>query len=338
MSRLLEQTIARCIQTRRRSSSRLRLVAVQVCVCVLAFCSTAQAQLDNPGFETGNFDGWQTFGGNVAVAPVTPLNGNSSAAIAGQNNGATNHTGFLQNLSTEEGMAWTASIWARHNTNTALTGTDNYCDLKIEFYQVPNGTYGSGDMLAEFSGTMVHTNTPTNTWVQHTLQAVAPVGSVEARIAVVFTQQNDDPGAVVIDDASMQNDSPPNTGWELFWADEFDGATVDTSKWRIEDIHQVKNNELQYYAPDDVYLTNIDSKNVLTLRSQQRTISGFDYTSGLVDTRDRFAMVYGRLEVGAQLPATKGMWPAHWGLASDGGWPLKSTSWNTSGRCRTPCT
>ncbi|GJM24423.1 MAG: hypothetical protein DHS20C16_08380 [Phycisphaerae bacterium] len=290
----------------------------------------ANAQLVNPGYESGDFGGWQTFGGSVAVAPITPHNGTFSAAISGQNNGSTNYTGFLQNLTTEGGEEWTASVWARHNTNTALSGTDNYCDLKIEFYQVPNGTYGSADLLAEFNVTMVHTNTPAESWVEHTLQAVAPTGSVEARIAVVFTQQNDDPGAVVIDDASMQSDSPPNAEWDLFWADEFDGSTIDTSKWRVEDIHQVKNNELQYYAPDDVYLTNVDSKDVLTLRSQQRTMSGFDsngnfgtwsYTSGLVDTRDRFAMVYGRLEVGAQLPATKGMWPAHWGLASDGGWP-----------------
>ncbi|HNO78094.1 MAG TPA: family 16 glycosylhydrolase [Phycisphaerae bacterium] len=315
---------------RRHATSQRRIAIALSLACVLGCASTLHAQLTNAGFEAGDFGGWQTFGANLAVAPITPHNGTFSAAITGENNGSANYSGFFQNVTSKAGVTWTASAWARHNTNTALTGTDNYCDLKIEFYQVANGVYGTSDLISEFSTSMVHANTPTNTWVEHTLQAVAPTGTVEVRIAVVFTQLNDDPGAVIIDDAHLQSDNPPNTGWDVFWADEFDGTEVDTSKWRVEDIHQVKNNELQYYAPDDVFLTTVGTRDVLDLRSQQRTISGFDnqgnfgtwnYTSGLVDTRDRFAMVYGRFEVGAKLPATKGMWPAHWGLASDGGWP-----------------
>lgn len=115
-------------------------------------------------------------------------------------------------------------------------------------------------------------------------------------------------------------------GWVRVWGDEFDGPTIDDAKWRVEDLHLNKNNELEYYTPQDVYLENGD----LVLRSRQRVYWGYDddgnwrqfnYTSGLVDTRDRFAMLYGRLEVRAELPASQGMWPAHWMLPDSGGWP-----------------
>lgn len=111
--------------------------------------------------------------------------------------------------------------------------------------------------------------------------------------------------------------SPPTSSWHLIWADEFDGPTVDETKWRVEDAALVKNNEMQYYAPDEVYIEN----GCLVLRSRARKMGGRDYTSGLVETRDRFDFLYGRVEVRAQLPRTQGLWPAHWMLPADGSWP-----------------
>ena len=106
-------------------------------------------------------------------------------------------------------------------------------------------------------------------------------------------------------------------GWRLVWSDEFDGAAIDPAKWRVEDAGLVKNNELQYYTPEEVYLTN----GCLVIRSQRRPMGEREYTSGLVETRGKFAMVYGRYEIRAKLPRTQGLWPAHWMLPEDGSWP-----------------
>ncbi|MCB9850010.1 MAG: family 16 glycosylhydrolase [Phycisphaerales bacterium] len=116
-----------------------------------------------------------------------------------------------------------------------------------------------------------------------------------------------------------------DAGWDMVWNDEFDGTTIDTSKWRVEDAFLVKNQELQYYAPDDVYLENGN----LILRSQARQYWGwdtwnwrwFDYTSGLVETKGHFNRTYGRVEIRAKLPKTQGIWPAHWMLPSSNSWP-----------------
>lgn len=110
---------------------------------------------------------------------------------------------------------------------------------------------------------------------------------------------------------------PDKPGWWLIWHDEFDGAALDASKWVAEDADLVKNNELQYYSPDEVYLHD----GVLTLRSQKRTIGHNSYTSGLVESRGNFSNRYGRYEIRAKLPKGKGIWPAHWMLPESGGWP-----------------
>jgi len=106
-------------------------------------------------------------------------------------------------------------------------------------------------------------------------------------------------------------------GWYLIWHDEFEGNTLDPFKWRVEDAALIKNNELQYYTPEDVYVHD----GVLTLRSQKRQMGGRHYTSGLVETKGKFAQAYGRFEVRAKLPGTRGMWPAHWMMPAAGGWP-----------------
>jgi beta-glucanase (GH16 family) len=106
-------------------------------------------------------------------------------------------------------------------------------------------------------------------------------------------------------------------GWYLLWHDEFEGDSLDETKWVAEDAALVKNKELQYYTPDDVYVHD----GVLTLRSQKRPMGGREYTSGLVETKGKFAQKYGRFEIRAKLPATRGMWPAHWLLPADGRWP-----------------
>ena len=88
-------------------------------------------------------------------------------------------------------------------------------------------------------------------------------------------------------------------------------------KWYIEDAALEKNNEQQYYTPEEVFLRD----GVLVLRSRKRLMGGRPYTSGLVETKGTFAQAYGRFEVRAKLPRGQGIWPAHWLLPADGAWP-----------------
>jgi beta-glucanase (GH16 family) len=289
----------------------------------------ALAQLVNGGFENGSLSGWTTFNNsipNVVVESITPRSGSHVAKVFGGYNGNPNYSGLFQNVPASAGQTWQAMAHLRHNSNDPLAGA-NRIVMKIEFYRVAGGVWGTGDFLGETQVETLSAAAPTGAWTPATVEAVAPVDTVEARIAFVLIQENNAAGAALIDDASLAPGDPPAPiDWELIWSDEFDGPEVDPSKWRIEDLHLIKNNELQYYAPDDAFIE--DGK--LVLRSRERGYWGFDengnwrhfdYTSGLVETLGRFGLAYGKIEVCAKLPSTQGLWPAHWTLPTSGAWP-----------------
>jgi len=115
--------------------------------------------------------------------------------------------------------------------------------------------------------------------------------------------------------ALAQGAVPP--GWTLVWSDEFDGTALDPGRWRAENAALVKNNEQQYYSPANVTVAD----GLLTILAERRFQGGRPYTSGLIETRNRFSQSFGRFEVRAKLPRTRGLWPAIWMLPQAGGWP-----------------
>lgn len=117
--------------------------------------------------------------------------------------------------------------------------------------------------------------------------------------------------------ASAPASAPSLPGWVLTFDDEFNGDTIDAAKWNPEDWASTRNHELQYYAPDEVSV----SHGCLRLNSQPRDYKGRHYTSGAANTKGKFSQLYGRFEMRAKLPATKGIWPAFWMLPAGGGWP-----------------
>jgi beta-glucanase (GH16 family) len=118
-------------------------------------------------------------------------------------------------------------------------------------------------------------------------------------------------------------DSP--TGWKLVWSDEFDGHTLDPSKWGFEvNARGGGNNELQYYVTNNVRVRN----GLLSIEARREHYAGpegaRDYTSSRIRTRFKGDWTYGRFDIRAKLPKGKGIWPAIWMLPTDqhyGGWP-----------------
>jgi len=110
-------------------------------------------------------------------------------------------------------------------------------------------------------------------------------------------------------------------GWQLVWQDEFNGNSLDTSKWTVLIRETSKHNELQYYLPDEVYVEN----GILRIRSRVRRYGSKEYTSGRLDTDGKFAPVYGRFEIRAKLPGGQGLWPAHWLYPQERNWLMEKT-------------
>lgn len=125
---------------------------------------------------------------------------------------------------------------------------------------------------------------------------------------------------------ALNFDVSPGDGLTLVWSDEFDGTRLDPEVWFFETgdgteygIPGWGNGELQYYLPDNASLED----GLLKIEARDESIGPFRYTSARINTRDRFAFRYGRIEARMKLPGGQGIWPAFWLLAQDspyGGW------------------
>jgi beta-glucanase (GH16 family) len=118
---------------------------------------------------------------------------------------------------------------------------------------------------------------------------------------------------------------------DLFF-DDFSGPSLDRTKWNVVVTGRTVNNEQQAYvdSPETIALLPGDvegaSKGALAIRPRFRpgftTPEGrrFDFISGRIDTRGRFAFTHGTASARIRLKAGAGLWPAFWILGT-GRWP-----------------
>lgn len=148
--------------------------------------------------------------------------------------------------------------------------------------------------------------------------------------------------ALLLSGGAADQPSAPleGAGWGLVWADEFEGGSLDRSKWVPEvSCWGGGNFERQCYTdrPDNIAVEG----GMLLLKARKERFTGparppeiaespnpkltRQYTSGKVRTRGLHAWRYGRIEVRAKVPAGQGTWPAVWMMPADdayGRWPL----------------
>ena len=112
---------------------------------------------------------------------------------------------------------------------------------------------------------------------------------------------------------------------KYLWNEEFDGETIDTSKWGFEigtGASGWGNNEKEYYTSrkDNAYIKD----GVLHICAKKEDYEGQKYTSARMITKGKFAFKYGTVEARIALPTGKGIWPAFWMLGENFdtvGWP-----------------
>lgn len=152
--------------------------------------------------------------------------------------------------------------------------------------------------------------------------AVLAAAGLTASGQVVFTGQSQDP-----------------QGWKTVWYDHFDGTTLNTNNWNIEQNSDGGGNqELQYYGPEGVSVR--DGNLVLTATREAR--GGKPFTSGRINSKSKVYFTHGKVEARIKMPKTfKGLWPAFWMMGERGVWPANgeidivemghSDGWNVAG-------
>lgn len=107
---------------------------------------------------------------------------------------------------------------------------------------------------------------------------------------------------------------------EPVWQDEFDGETLDYSKWEIEvNAFGGGNNELQVYTDRKENVRVENGHLILEARRDNHGIAGTvrEFSSGRIRSKRRGDWKYAKVVVRAKLPEGKGLWPAIWMLPTD---------------------
>jgi len=121
------------------------------------------------------------------------------------------------------------------------------------------------------------------------------------------------------------NGSAPD-GYKLVFSDEFNGYSLDTSKWNSKyrwGPGWIINGEKQYYvdrinnpdfghSPFEFDGNHMTITAIKTPEHLRASANWQPYLSGALTTYNKFKMRYGYLEMRAKLPKGKGLWSAFW--------------------------
>ncbi|MBK1878719.1 family 16 glycosylhydrolase [Pelagicoccus mobilis] len=138
-------------------------------------------------------------------------------------------------------------------------------------------------------------------------------------IAVASCFQHSSASSILNPDTSVEVGE-----WQLVWHDEFERDGAPDSRWWTYENGLIRNNEAQFYTVARTENARVENGHLIIEARKEDWVNA-DYTSASLTTKGLADWTYGRVEIRAQMPAGRGLWPALWMLGSnidEVGWPL----------------
>ncbi|MFI5140524.1 MAG: family 16 glycosylhydrolase [Sphingobacteriales bacterium] len=125
--------------------------------------------------------------------------------------------------------------------------------------------------------------------------------------------------------------SLPKTDTVFF--EDFNGKTIDRTKWNVEVTGNTVNDEQQAYVDSAVTLYLVNgaaaegaNNGALVIKAiyqpgfTSKEHKKYDFISGRINTQYKMEFTYGTASARMKMPAGAGLWPAFWALGN-GNWP-----------------
>jgi beta-glucanase (GH16 family) len=105
--------------------------------------------------------------------------------------------------------------------------------------------------------------------------------------------------------------------WNLTWSDEFDGTGLpDSTKWSYNIGNWGwGNNEPQYFTSSRLENARVEDGNLII--EARKNDLGNEWTSARLTTQGKESFLYGKIEIRAKVPVTRGTWAAGWLLGDE---------------------
>ena len=126
----------------------------------------------------------------------------------------------------------------------------------------------------------------------------------------------------------------------LVWHDEFDDATLDTTKWRYA-THNSGGSEQQAYTVGRTENVRLENSNLILEAKKDGYVNNWTWSSGRIDTSGLAGFKYGRLEAKLKYDVVSGAFPAFWTIGTCAYYPTgenihgvqksKGTQWAQNG-------
>ncbi|MDZ4655967.1 MAG: glycoside hydrolase family 16 protein [Bythopirellula sp.] len=167
--------------------------------------------MTNGDFEAndGSLAGWTIINNEPNTNNVSVHNeaahGEASLKLFGRFNGSSNPSGISQGITVEAGDEVRADVSRFIRSQDSILGTTNLVRMRIEFYDEFGGKADTAAMLQRSSMVIANGSSANNSWQDFDLTAVAPANAVEARLSLLFSQSNNNGGAVHVDNVRFMN-------------------------------------------------------------------------------------------------------------------------------------
>ncbi len=115
--------------------------------------------------------------------------------------------------------------------------------------------------------------------------------------------------------------------WNLIWEDNFDGNTLDTTKWTLintKPAGRASDWNRHMFSDERVWSVKEGSLYLTAIRNPGIENDPRPFLTGGVDSKGKFSFLYGKVEIRARKECAQGAWPALWMMPEEafyGGWP-----------------